>query len=328
MDRVLKDFLLTAAKKKAGMKDQDKKGKEDYEWTEKDKEDWEKEGWGEKDGWMSKDEFADYIEEWKWWVQLIFTFIAAGNAAKLGMEFFRYRRPSDYYVNGKLGADEFNWWELGNNIFLQGGFYIMATATVTQLLSLFGVMPMLNFYVWELAVFGGIGILTSIYGWMSWKTYDEAYSERRNRRGDKTAAQMAAGKAAQYEIQVEWNAYAIEEIFSIFSLYPLIPYWYAAMGMCEGWDIEEWHERCPEDWQKDVWEMAHHDREEGRDAKKKREAMERRKKEEWEKNRAKKEKDVWEVSEDEEPEETEEPENKVPDNNDENIDDPVDPFTL
>ena len=43
----------------------------------------------------------------------------------------------------------------------------------------------------------------------------------------------------------EWNTYAIEDLISAFTLTPLIPYWYAAQGKCEG---EEKHWNCPKDW--------------------------------------------------------------------------------
>ena len=112
MYKYLDKFLVAKAKEKAGMK-----GKEKEDWGEK--EDWDEDGdgkleWPAKDGWMSSEEFEAYIEEWKWWVQLIFLMIAFGNAAKFGVELFRYRRPDNYYVNGKLGGSEYNWWELGN----------------------------------------------------------------------------------------------------------------------------------------------------------------------------------------------------------------------
>ena len=191
---------------------------------------------------------------------------------------------------------------------------------MTQGLSLFGIMPTLNFYVWEIGVFFGFGILNAVYGWMSWKTYDEAYGTRRNRRKDKSVTEIAAATAVQADIQREWNAYAIEEIMSFFTIYPLIPYFYAAMGYCEGYDVEQWHERCPEDWQKDVWEMAHWDREEGREEREgKKGKMEK-------KGKGKKEEDyeVWEEDEDE----VEEEEEPIVDPSDETISDPTDPFGL
>lgn len=50
----------------------------------------------------------------------------------------------------------------------------------------------------------------------------------------------------------EWNSYAVEDIISAFTLTPLLPYWYVAMGMCDG---NELHWNCPEDWSetKDQW---------------------------------------------------------------------------
>jgi len=187
MYKYLDLFLTAKAKEKAGME-----GKED--WGEK--EDWAEEGWPAKDGWMSSEEFEEYIEEWKQSVQLIFMGIAFGNALRLGKELFDYRKIDNYYINGKLGADEFNWWELGNKIFLNGSFYILTLAFVSQVLSYFGYLPALNFYVWRFGVWHGIGILNAVYGWMSWKTYDEAYGVRRNRKGDKCETEIAAATAA------------------------------------------------------------------------------------------------------------------------------------
>ena len=84
-------------------------------------------------------------EEWRrkdfsFFVQFVFVFIAFGNATRLGMEALRYRTVSTYYENGYLGdKDNTNWWKLGNDIFLNGGFGIWALAFCTQLLSLFGI---------------------------------------------------------------------------------------------------------------------------------------------------------------------------------------------
>jgi hypothetical protein len=71
----------------------------------------------------------------------------------------------------------------------------------------------------------------------------------------------------QADIQREWNTYGLEEIISAFTIVPLIPYWYAATGLCEGYDPENWNENCPEDWQKDVWELFEEEREEERGSK-------------------------------------------------------------
>ena len=285
---ILDKILIAKAKEKAGMKGDKEDWEDKKDWG--DKEDWDKEdGWPAKDGWMSSEEFEEYMEEWKWWVKFIFLIIAVGNAAALGMEHYRYRRPADYYVNGKLGGSEYNWWELGNKIFLGGTFYIMSIATVTQLLSLFDILPILNYYVWTVGVFMGVGILNAVYGWMSWKTYDEAYGVRRNRKDNKSIQEISAATAVQADIVREWNAYSVEEIFSYFTLYPLIPYWYAAMGLCDGYDIDQWHENCPEDWQKKAWERAHRDREVSREEKRKMQEERKRKEREWKGNPSKEE---------------------------------------
>ena len=118
----------------------------------------------------------------------------------------------------------------------------------------------------------------------------------------------------QADIQREWNAYAIEEIFSYFSLYPLIPYWYAAMGLCDGYDIDEWHEACPEDWQKQVWENAHLDREVDKE-KKRRMEEDKRRKERRRKGNPSKEEEFDEIQKDA---------NKSPDKSAEPLDDPFD----
>jgi hypothetical protein len=140
---LLDKFIVSQAKKKAGMKDEDK-DEWDEEWG--DKEDWEHDE--KKDHWIDKEDFQEYMEEWKFWVQAIFAFIAFANAAKLGMDYFRYRDHDYYYMNGKIGGAEYNWWKVGNDWFLGGAFYIMATAFVTQMLALFGIAPKLNQMVW------------------------------------------------------------------------------------------------------------------------------------------------------------------------------------
>ena len=186
------------------------------------KEDWDEDGdneWEAKDGWMSSYEFEEYIAEWKWEVQYIFLWIALGNAAKFGWELFYIRDGINYYKNGNLRKQNYNWWELGNQIFLNGVFFTWLVASVTQGLSLFGYMPPeFNFFVWEIGVFWGIGILNLIYGGLSWFSHLRAYLVRENKLKNKTPADIAGATALQADIQREWNAYAIQEITSFFAI--------------------------------------------------------------------------------------------------------------
>jgi hypothetical protein len=73
------------------------------------------------------------LEEFSWFIQFIFVFIALGNASRFGMEIFRFRTVDSYYDNGYLGAKKTtkNWWKRGNDIFLNGAFYIWAAAFIT-----------------------------------------------------------------------------------------------------------------------------------------------------------------------------------------------------
>ena len=182
------------------------------------------------------------------------------------MEALRYRSVPDYYSNGDLGdSTKFtNWWKTGNDVFLQGGFYIWALAAITQLLSLFDMAVMANYYVWEWGVLMTFGILNAVYGVMSWISYDNAYRELKKKDSVTNSKTKIIAKALQADIMREWNSYAIEDIISAFTLTPLLPYWYVAMGMCEG---ETPHWNCPEDWDdtKEEWfpeehhEGEHHD---------------------------------------------------------------------
>lgn len=58
---------------------------------------------------------------------------------------------------------------------------------MTQILSLFEILPELNFYVWTVGVFSGIGFLNTAYGLLTLKHYDEAW-EVRNDDDDKYTA--------------------------------------------------------------------------------------------------------------------------------------------
>ena len=78
------------------------------------------------------------LQDFSWYIQFVFVFIALGNAVRFGMEALRYRTVKDYYVNGELADPKnTNWWKTGNGVFLQGGFWIWSVATITQMLSLF-----------------------------------------------------------------------------------------------------------------------------------------------------------------------------------------------
>ena len=45
---------------------------------------------------------------------------------------------------------------------------------MTQILSLFEILPELNFYMWTIGVFSVIGTLNTAYGLLTLKHYDEA----------------------------------------------------------------------------------------------------------------------------------------------------------
>ena len=118
------------------------------------------------------------LQDFSWYIQFVFVFIALGNAVRFGMEALRYRTVKDYYVNGELADPKnTNWWKTGNAVFLQGGFWIWSVATITQLLSLFDMAQNINFYVWEWGVLFAFGILNAVYGVLSWMSYDAAYKE-------------------------------------------------------------------------------------------------------------------------------------------------------
>jgi len=115
-------------------------------------------------------------------------------------------------------------------------------AFFTQLLSLFGIAQGINYLVWEWGVLTIFGILNAIYVGMSAYAYDQAFKELRTRKGKVVdPVKEATAKALQADIMREWNSYAIEDIISAFTLTPLVPYWYAAMGMCSSEDDEENH---------------------------------------------------------------------------------------
>jgi len=47
---------------------------------------------------------------------------------------------------------------------------------------------------------------------------------------------------------------------SIITIFPSMPYFYAAMGYCDGEDTSKWHRRCPYDWKEELWRRAEWER--------------------------------------------------------------------
>ena len=135
-----------------------------------------------QEGYMSTEQFEIYMDNWKRGVQYIFLSIAIMNMTKVGLEIFLFRRPDNYYTNGDKGVENntSNYWKLANQIFLNGAFYIFALATVTQILSLLGIAPALNLYMWEFGVMSGVGLLNTVYGALTFKHYLEAWEVRNN----------------------------------------------------------------------------------------------------------------------------------------------------
>ena len=84
---------------------------------------------------------------------------------------FRWRAPAtgtntsfynDWTTSTKLGSN--NYWELSNMVYNYGMIAIWGVAVVTQLMSIFGVMPEINILVWSYVVGTG-GLFISISYW-------------------------------------------------------------------------------------------------------------------------------------------------------------------
>lgn len=133
---------------------------------------------GKGKGYMEEGEEKELwtFEEFKGLIQFVFLMFAIANTSRFGMETLRYRTVESYYDAGYLNDKKSrNWWKLGNDIFLMGGFGIWATATFTQLLAVFGIAEGLNFLVWEWGVLGIFGILNFCYAILSSYAYDLAF---------------------------------------------------------------------------------------------------------------------------------------------------------
>mmetsp|Transcript_29775 Transcript_29775/g.36949 ORF Transcript_29775/g.36949 Transcript_29775/m.36949 type:complete len:191 (-) Transcript_29775:118-690(-) len=184
---------------------------------------------------------------------------------------------------------------------------------------------MLNFWVWNVGVLGIIGLLNAYYGWKSWRSFNAAYDVLKSsdkKSSTTTKDEITMARDLQADINREWNTYAIEEIISAFTVQPLIPYWYAAVGMCEG---EDWHPRCPEDWQKEVWRLANEEEERKGRNRKNKEDKRNGKSKKGKKGEKEEDYEVWEETDDDAPED----ENTgIPTNSDEVVDEPVDPLAL
>ena len=130
-------------------------------------------------------------------------------------------------------------------------------------------------------MFFGFGILNIIYAIMTQYTYDEAYKQVK----DKTAYSTDANSLMD-ELDTEWNSYMIEDIVTAITVTPMIPYWYAAQGKCEG---DEWHYSCPEEgWDRD---LIREEDDEDRERREDREDMDRR--------REREDYEMWEEESDE-----------------------------
>ena len=102
---------------------------------------------------------------------------------------------------------------------------------------------------------------------------------------------------------------------SIITIFPSMPYFYAAMGYCDGEDTSKWHRRCPYDWKEELWRRAEWER---RDEI----AYERKKKASMAEKEEDRGQEVWTEEEEEEPVEID------PNAGDESIEDPEDPFNF
>lgn len=82
---------------------------------------------------------------------------------------FRWRAPissasmyDDWTISTNLGST--NYWELSNMIYNYGMIAIWGVAVITQLMSIFGVMPEINMLVWSYGVgIGGLFITISYW---------------------------------------------------------------------------------------------------------------------------------------------------------------------
>ena len=105
--------------------------------------------------------------------QMTFTVVALLQAGVIALKLFKYRPISTTYTTG-AAIFSINYWQIANMIDGYGGLFFWGVASITQLLSVFGVMADVNLLVW-----GQIGPLMGIVSLISYGlrlfAYDTAY---------------------------------------------------------------------------------------------------------------------------------------------------------
>ena len=160
-------------------------------------------------------EMSEYQEEVEFWIWFTLLMVAFGNSVYHGMEAFKYRSLSSYYENGKLNNNETNYWEIGNNIFLYGGFTIWALAFAAMVAEAFVEDLPASEAIWGYGVFLGLPLLSAIYGILAWLSYNKAYDVLKT---STDPIKLTTAQTLINSIKIEMNSYGQQELGNAMAL--------------------------------------------------------------------------------------------------------------
>ena len=139
--------------------------------------------------------------------QLGYLFVAAFEVAVASMIQFRYRKQDwnglasdDYYKSYEKYVNSTNWWSIANMMHNFSKIGIYGIAFTTQLLTMVGVLPLLNTVVWYYGVIVGLTAIEIFYLLLNGYAYDSAVYKCRQE-GNSDACTVAA------TIEYDWDLF-------------------------------------------------------------------------------------------------------------------------
>ena len=156
--------------------------------------------------------------------QLAYTAVAAFVTAHVALSAFRYKPFASYYTDGDTIYTTTNWWKLSAQIGSYGALGLYGLATLTQLLSLFGVASETNVLVWQYGVGIAGMVVKAAAGILLAIAYEQAWTISQ----DGANANQATAATVLAEIEQGMIEKGALEASSTFTLYSQYENWMAA----------------------------------------------------------------------------------------------------
>mmetsp|Transcript_42192 Transcript_42192/g.55587 ORF Transcript_42192/g.55587 Transcript_42192/m.55587 type:complete len:334 (-) Transcript_42192:325-1326(-) len=134
---------------------------------------------GDKDGWADRQATLRETSEYAWkdptGAQIAYFVTALSTSLDIAIAMFKHHEDGEFKA-GEIKKGDTNFWELGHVLGHYASLIIMGGAACTQLLTIFGIAPEINYLVWTMGVGTVLYIIENISTILTVLAYDKAHT--------------------------------------------------------------------------------------------------------------------------------------------------------